>query len=138
MVVLLNAPAVRQNRSLTKSCKNRLKVGVKIGKTHPPPCARGFSVGINIIFSVVAHSSTLTPRSMYFCHNELSCPFPPANTPPVPHDNPSPPRLRTLSSPDHRPPPPNIKADCCISPPPSPIGRCIVIAHRRLLTPVVC
>jgi hypothetical protein len=55
-------------------------------------------------------------------------PSPPANTPPVPRDNPSPPRLRTLSSPDHRPPLPNIKAGCCISPTPSPIGRCIVVA----------
>ncbi len=33
-------------------------------------------MGINIILSIVAHTYTLTPYSMYLCQDELSCPSP--------------------------------------------------------------
>jgi hypothetical protein len=58
-------------------------------------------VGINIIFSVVVQSSTLSHllgRCIFVTMSSLIPPLP-ANTPPVPRDDPAPPpRLRTLPS----------------------------------------
>ena len=72
-------------------------------------------MGINIIFSVVAQP----PLYIYVSHTSLGqcifvtmsslVPSPPANTPPVPRDNPSPPRLRTLSAPTTIPPRPILR-----------------------------
>jgi hypothetical protein len=60
MVVLLNAPAVRQNRSLTKGAKIGARWGVKIGKTHPALRQR-FQRGNKYHFfrcSAILHSHT--------------------------------------------------------------------------------
>jgi len=61
------------------------------------------------MFSVVAQTSTLTPWLGLCITMSSLVPPPPANTPPVPHDDPSPPRLRTLPSPDDRPPRPILR-----------------------------
>jgi hypothetical protein len=92
------------------------------------------------MFSVVAQSSTLTLGRCIFVtmSSRVSCPFPAREYTPVPRDNPSPPRLGSLSNPDHRPPPPNIKDYCCISPPPYPIGCCIVVAVSSPRSSVDC
>ena len=114
---------------------------MKIGKTHPALRQRFQRGNKYHFFSSGAILHSLTPaRSMYFCHNELSCLLssrPRIHPCPSPQPLPSS-RLRTLSSPDHRPSPPNIKADCCISPTPSPIGRCIVVAVSSPRSSVDC
>ena len=48
---------------------------MKIQKTHPALRLR-FLRGNKYHLAVVAQTYTLTPWSMYLCHNELSCPSP--------------------------------------------------------------
>ena len=112
---------------------------MKIGKTHPALRQR-FQCGNKYHFFRCGATSTLTlGRCIFVTMSSLvSCPFPAHEYTPVPRNNPAPPRLRTLSSPDHRPPPPNIKADCCIPPPPSPIGRCIAVVVSSPRSSVDC
>jgi hypothetical protein len=50
------APKSIADKKVRKSAQG----GAWKSEKRTPPCARGFSVGINIIFSVVAQSSTLS------------------------------------------------------------------------------
>ena len=79
---------------------------MKIRKTHPALRQR-FQRGNKYHFfrcGAILHSHTLV--DIYVTMSSL---VPPPPTPPVPCDGPSPPRLRTLPSPDHRPPHPILR-----------------------------
>jgi hypothetical protein len=86
------------------------------------------------MFSVVAQTSTLSHLGRcIFVSLPRPRVHPPslATTPPLLG-------LGLYQAPTTAPPPPNIKADCCISPPPSPIGRCIVVIVSSPRSSVDC